>query len=56
MTNLHSVLKSRDITLMTKFHIVKAMVFPCMDVTVGPYRRLSTKDSMLLNRGAEEDS
>ena len=27
MTNLESILKSRDITLMTKFHIVKAMVF-----------------------------
>ena len=28
MTNLHSVLKSRDITLLTKICIVKAMVFP----------------------------
>ena len=28
MTNLGSVLKSRDITLLTKVHIVKAMVFP----------------------------
>ena len=28
MTNLESVLKSRDITLLTKVHIVKAMVFP----------------------------
>ena len=28
MTNLHSILKSRDITLPTKFHLVKAMVFP----------------------------
>ena len=28
MTNLYSVLKSRDITLLTKVHIVKAMVFP----------------------------
>ena len=28
MTNLDSVLKSRNITLLTKFHIVKAMVFP----------------------------
>ena len=27
MTNLDSVLKSRDITLLTKFHLVKAMVF-----------------------------
>ena len=36
MTNLGSVLKSRDTTLPTKVHIVKAMVFPCMDVRVGP--------------------
>ena len=28
MTNLESILKSRDITLLTKFHLVKAMVFP----------------------------
>ena len=38
MTNLDSILKSRDITLLTKFHLAKAMVFPvsCMDVRVGP--------------------
>ena len=37
MTNLDSILKSRDITLSTKVHLVKAMVFPesCMDVRVG---------------------
>ena len=35
MTNLDSVLKSRDITLLTKVCIVKAMVFPgCTDVRV----------------------
>ena len=28
MTNLHSVLKSRDISFSTKVHLVKAMVFP----------------------------
>ena len=28
MTNLHSILKSRDVTLLTKVYIVKAMVFP----------------------------
>ena len=28
MSNLDSILKSRDITLLTKVHIVKAMVFP----------------------------
>ena len=37
ITNLDSILKSRDITLPTKVHLVKAMVFPvsCMDVKVG---------------------
>ena len=37
MTNLDSILKSRDITLPTKVHLVKAMVFlwSCMDVRVG---------------------
>ena len=36
MTNLDSVSKGRDITLMTRFHLVKAMVFPVviMDVRV----------------------
>ena len=28
MTNLHSIFKSRDITLLTKVHLAKAMVFP----------------------------
>ena len=38
MTNLDSILKSRDITLTTKVCLVKAMVFPvsCVDVRVGP--------------------
>ena len=37
MTNLESIFKNRDITLPTKVHLVKAMVFqwPCMDVRVG---------------------
>ena len=40
MTNLDSILQSRDITLPTKVHLVKAMVFPvvkwsCMNVRVG---------------------
>ena len=37
MINLDSILKIRDITLPTKAHLVKAMVFPksCMDVRVG---------------------
>ena len=38
MTNLESILKIRDITLLTKVCIVKAMVFQqsCMDMRVGP--------------------
>ena len=35
MTNLDSILKSRDITLPTKVHLAKAMVFLCTDVKVG---------------------
>ena len=51
MTNLDSILKSRDITLLTKVHLVKAIVFPvimygCESWTI---RRLSTKELMLLN-------
>ena len=57
MTNLDSVLKSRDITLPTKVHLVKAMVFPvvmygCENWT----RKLSTEELMLLNCGVGEDS
>ena len=38
MTNLDSIFKSRDITLPTKVHLVKAVIFPvsCMDVRIGP--------------------
>ena len=37
MTNIDRILKSRDVTLSTKVHLVMAMVFPesCMDVRVG---------------------
>ena len=52
MTNLDSILKSRDITLPTKVCLVKAMVFPvksCVDVRVGLWRKLSAKELMLLN-------
>ena len=37
MTNLDSIFRNRDITLLTKAHLVKAMVFPvvCMDVRLG---------------------
>ena len=57
MTNLGSILKSRGITLPTKVHLVKVMVFPvCMDVRVGLYRKLSAEELMLLNYGVGEDS
>ena len=58
MTNLNRILKSRDITLSTKVLQVKAMVFPmsCMDVRVGLWRKLSTKELVLLNCGVGEDS
>ena len=57
MTNLDSIFKSRDITLSTKVHLVKAMVFPVvMDVRVGLKRKLSAEELMLLNCGVGEDS
>ena len=58
MTNLDSMLKSRDITLPKKIHLVKAMVFQwsCMDVRVGLWRKLSAEELMLLNCGVGEDS
>ena len=56
MTNLGSTLKSRDITLLTKVHLVKAMVFPvvmygCESWTI----KLSTEELMLLSCGVGED-
>ena len=58
MTNLDSILKSRDITLPIKVRLVKAMIFPVvfMDMRVGLWRKLSTKKLMLLNFGVGEDS
>ena len=59
MTNLDSILKSRDITLSTEVRLVKDIWFfqwSCMDVRVGLYRKLSTGELMLLNCGVGEDS
>ena len=58
MTNLDRILKSRDITLSTKVHLVKAIVFPvvmyrCESWTI---KKASTKELMLLNCGVGEDS
>ena len=57
MTNLDSMLKSRDITLPTKVCIVKAIVFPvviygCESCTI----KLSAEELMLLNCGVRKDS
>ena len=58
MTNLDSILKSRDITLLTKVHLVKAMVFPVVMYGYESWtiKRLSTKELMLLICGLGEDS
>ena len=58
MTNLDSILKSRDISLPTKVHLDKAMVFPVVmyGFRVGLERKLSTEELMLLNYGIREQS
>jgi len=62
MTNIDSILKSRDITLLTKVHLVKAMVFPvvmygCESWTVKhSVLQLSAEELMLLNCGVGEGS
>ena len=58
MTNLDSILKSRDITSLAKIHTVKAMVFPvvmhgCESWTI---KKVEPEELMLLNYGAGEDS
>ena len=58
MTNLYSILKSRDIILPTMIHLVKAMIFPVVMYGCESWNKekLSTKDLMLLNSGVSEDS
>ena len=58
MTNLDSIFKSRDITLPTKAHLVKAMVFPvvmygCESWTI---KKAEHEELMLLNCDIGEDS
>ena len=60
MTNLDSILKSRDITLPTNVRLVKAMVFPavmygCESCTIKK-KKLSAEELMLLNDDVREDS
>ena len=56
MTILDSMLKSRDITLPTKVHLVKAMVFPVVMCGCESWTQLNAKELMLLNCGVGEDS
>ena len=58
MTNLDSIFKSRDVTLPTKIHIVKAMVFPvvmyrCESWTI---KKAEHQRIDVLNCGVGEDS
>ena len=59
MTNLDSILKSRDVTLLINIRLAKAMVFPvviygCESWTIKKAELL--KELMLLNYGVGEDS
>ena len=58
MSNLDSILKSRDITLPTNVMSSKLWFFQwsCMDVRIGLSRKLSAKEFMHLNCGVGEDS
>ena len=58
MTNLDSILKSRAITLPTKVHLVKAVIFPVVMYGCESWivKKLSTKELTLLNCGVGEDS
>ena len=60
VTNLDSILKSRDITLPTKVHLVKAMVFPVVMYGCESWtdckEKMSTEELMILNCGIGKDS
>ena len=58
MTNLDCILKSRHITLLTKVHIVKAMVFPVVMYGHESWtvKKLSTEELVLFNYSVGEDS
>ena len=58
MTNIYSILRSRDITLLTKVCIVKATIFTIVmyGCETWKIRRLSAEELMLLNCGVGEDS
>ena len=56
MTNLDSILKSRDTTLLTKVRLVKAMVFPIVMYGCESWTIKKAEELMLLNCGVGEDS
>ena len=56
MTNLDSILKSRDIILPTKVRLVKAMVFPVVMYGCESWTIKSTEELMLFNCGVGKDS
>ena len=56
MTNLDSILKSRDITLATKVRLVKAIVFPVVIYGCESWTVKKVEELMLLNCGVGEDS
>ena len=56
MTNLDSIFKSRDITLPTKVHLVKAMVFQVVMNECESWTIKKAEELMLLNCGVGEDS
>ena len=58
MTNLDSILKSRDITLPTKVQVVKAVVFSVVIYSCENWsiKKAETGELMLLNCGVGEDS
>ena len=56
ITNLDSMLKSRDITLPTKVRLVKAMVFPVVMYGCERWTVRKAEELMLLNCGVGEDS
>ena len=58
MTNLDSILKSRDISLLTKVHLIKAMVFPVVmhECESWAVKKAERQKIMLLNCSVGEDS
>ena len=56
MTSLDSILKSSDITLPTKVHLFKAMIFPVVMYGYESWTIKNAKELMILNCGVGEDS